>query len=311
MLFYLTSCNNSLNVVIIEELEDNVVLDHISKDSLFESFYKEVRLLVDSVYTKNHVNKIINIKYSDLYSLNQLYNKERKKLKNEQSYTEFITLYKNDFEQFKKDSIKFYNYKIENDFSRYVKIDPIRVFERKDWLGLEKPILEINITPLNDVHIRKIGGYISIVDKNFHNKEHYFNYTNGAFFSNNTLIVKDKIVEAQEYTSTDKVLNDFVGIPISIIKQKHDIRVDVFELIINDRYVDVKMDSIPYSMKNYLENKSDFFYKYEYIRSEINKDFKSYDEFVNNKIFNSLSNAEKELVNFFDFGYSQLYKVDK
>ncbi|MCI0922275.1 hypothetical protein, partial [Sphingobacterium rhinopitheci] len=235
----LVSCSNPLNISIVDELPDNVVSKYIAKDSLFDGFYKEVRLLVDTVYKKNNINEIKPIKYSDLYIINQTFNRERKALSNDQNLSNWLLEYEKDIKQFDIDSFKYTDYINQNDYNNYLSIEPFRVYEKADWLGVNIPTLDMNIEPLDNNKIRKIVGFVSLVEKGQKEDIFSYSYSNGAFFSNSDTFQKNFKLIAQDHSSGNSGLSNVINLPIEVIKQKYNFHFKITDLVVNDKYVDV------------------------------------------------------------------------
>lgn len=283
---FVASCKNDLDVSIFEPLREEVITTHVEKDTMFSQTYDNIRFLVDSVYkTPESKAKFRHLTYSRFYDLDQELRRQREKLKsNPSTIKSWNEKYNKDLAKFVQDSINYQIYMIENQYSNFLELELLKVFEARSWIGTNVSA-EILLKPKNGHSIRKISGYVVVIPKDEDEKEfedsESFNYPSAFFLYSGYTKRNVKEVATQSSLSQIESLNPFLNIPINIIKQKHKIKFEVNELIIDDRYIDVELENIPIEMKMLLRNKDEMYRTY-YIRSKINKNYISLNWFIDN-----------------------------
>lgn len=290
------SCKNELDISINIPLKDEVLDEYSEKDSLFIVNYNDIRKLVDSAYSNKEV---FDLTYNQLYDFYKDIFKQKETLINDETF-------KNDWNKkflethkiFKTDSIKYAQYIKDNDYKKYIDLKLVKVFENKNHWLLPKDDAEILITPINGAIIRKVWGVVSITKKG--EEPNYVDlYMGNAMFNYQGLMKSSKTIIA---TENDNKLSDFVDIPVSVISKEYDINFNISELIANDNYIDASLEKVPFLMKEYLLTKVDF-YKIGYMKNDINKDYKTLEQYAFEIIKNKSKDKYQKEYQFFEKGY--------
>src|SRR5690606_18796913 len=104
--------------------------------------------------------------------------------------------------------------------------------------------------------------------------------------------------------------SSFFNIPVEILEQKYDVSYHVLELVIEDKYVDVRFEEVPITMLEVFREKGDRYRDY-YITEEINRDYKTFYWFVYDKVRKTLEMDFEKEMDFFENGYALMYQNDE
>ena len=298
-----TSCKNELDVSINIPLKDEILEEYSEKDSLFIENYNDIRKLVDSAYSNKEV---FDLTYNQLYDFyKDIFKQKETLIKDETFKNDWNKKFLETHKTFSTDSIKYAQYIKDNDYKKYIDLKLVKVFENKNHWLLPKDDAEILITTINGAIIRKINGSIKISKKG--EEEETFKsleYILGdAMFSYQGVLKNSKTIIATEYENN---LSDFVDIPVSVISKEYDINFYISELIANDNYIDASLVKVPFLMKEYLLTKVDF-YKMGYMKNDINKDYKTLEQYAFETIKNKSKDKYRKEYQFFEKGY-KLYE---
>jgi hypothetical protein len=286
---FLVSCENPLSKSIFEPLPPEIIQKQSLQDSTFIGEYEYIRKLADSVFISKSVSpQYSSLEYSDFFDFYEKGNKEIMDLKESEATKElWIKKYGLDIEKFRQDSIKFHEYILENDYHNFLDIELLKIYEKRIWVS-RYTYLDFMFKPKNGVGIRKIAGYIYFFPKS----EKYDSLSitqqepkKAAFFSFTGYNKKDFKYSG---SSNGYELSDLEGIPVEILMQKYDLRYRIHELVIDDKFIDSRFDSVPYSMKEVFIGKYPF-YKEFYIQEFVNPNFKEFSRFVSDSAFNTTS----------------------
>ncbi|EKB47288.1 hypothetical protein [Cecembia lonarensis] len=304
------SCKNDLKVSVFEPLPNEVVLKHIQQDSLFNDFYKNVRKLSDSVFiSKSNFPQFSSLQYYELYNSQKEYNENVKKLFTDQNVRKkWLEFFGRDLEKLKSDSLKFLNYIKENDYRKFVDIEPLKVYKIQP-LGQVHYFIDLSIKPKNGLGIRKLMGNVYILPKSeiFDSLKINSIFYNEAFFSF-TGYEKNKFILSARNSNGD--FYRFSDIPVEVISQEYNFHFKITDLVVDDKFIDPSFKNIPNSMKEILRGEYEF-YRINYIKDYINGNFKNYNQFI----YDSASHIDKLRFplehQFFNEGFKIYYKLEE
>ncbi|MGJ1206384.1 hypothetical protein [Sphingobacterium lactis] len=297
----LTSCKNELNESVLVPLSNEIIESEQKNDSLFLERYNHIRYLVDSSYVPAQKQAIIkNISYSRLIKFMRYAAEAQKKLLNQESFNkDWQSKYGQSFLKFQKDSLKYEAYIDSNSYHKFLKLDFVKVYEKENWLGSDR-IAQIAITPLNGNMIRAVSGYLIFDEKSKENEEPLTGVINGnAFFSFKGLASTLINIEAQEVLPSHN-LSAFIDLPKEIVEQKFEVKFEVAELIVKDRYIDVTLEKVPiefimFKKSNYSEQNKNFF-----IIKTIDSTYLPKPQYANNRLKKDFIKKFKEEYEFFN-----------
>lgn len=87
-------------------------------------------------------------------------------------------------------------------------------------------------------------------------------------------------------------------LPVSTVLQKYNLDFRIHELVMNNRFVDAKLDSVPYFLKLYLDEKRSN-HKVSYIRTEIDTTYWPSEQYAYFKINDSISQYHEKTMAFY------------
>lgn len=312
VIFCFISCRDDLKVTILEPLSTDVIQKYAEKDSLFLNTYNNLRRLVDSVYKINDINlEYAHLTYSSFYDLAKKLKYKKEELSSDSSFIQdWNNKHKNDLMKFEQDSIRYEKYIEKNHYSNFLDFELLQIFEQETWL-LNENYAEILIKPKNGHGVRRVAGSVKIVPKDMEGEVGRYNYEYAdANFSYRGFTKKNVKVTGVDGRFKES-LSSFLNIPINIIKQKYNIAFYVDELVIDDQYVDVKLDSVPYLMRYFIKDGDEYGRKELYIQDHINKDFISLKSFIIDQAVAKLAKEYKSELDFYTKGLEiQLLNLD-
>lgn len=310
--FFFTSCKNELNVSISKPLPVQVITNEAKKDTLMLKTYEKVRFLVDSVYQPSKdLSEYSDLTYSRFYDLEKGLKAERERLKNDPSIIQsWNKKYKRYLTKFTQDSIHYTKYMTENHYSNFVDFELLKIFERTIWVS-NNTYAEVLIKPKNGNGIRKVVGSVIIMPKSEENSESetldIYKYPQ-AYISYNGYTKTNVRDDAMETTFPGITpLSSFLNIPIKIIAQKHLIKFEINELVIDHTYVDVSFEKVPAEMSMVFKYKTEPFVTY-YIQKTINEKYISLTRYIDDL---AKAQFEKEFRAELDFYIQGFKKYDE
>lgn len=306
---FLISCNDNLKVSINNELPNNTILKFSEKDSSFLKNYKNIRYLIDSSFSGSIAKtEFSSLTYREVFDyLNDFKNEEQLILNNSKNLSEWREKYKSSLNKFDKDSINFSTYIKNNNWEDFITINLLSIVSEKDWMGLDRFYANLSITGKNSNVVRKVSGYLyfeNVGDKpktenEYMQESSIFSYTGNP---KGSLLVKG--FDIDNYRNDETNLRELVNIPVEIIKQKYNIRFSLQYLIINNKYIDVKFEKIPYYASKYLTTKDEY-YKTQYILS-FDPNYEEYIIYVKQIVNEKLESKHHLAKQFYYQGYKSI-----